>query len=676
MLLELTITNFAIIDQLRLSFGPHLDVFTGETGAGKSIIVDAISALVGERMTSDVVRAGSERAVVEGIFDVTPLLARRHDSAALRAVSDGEDGAREDANEAETLPDLLLELDIEPEDGALILTREILQSGRGIARINRRTVPLSSLQRLARFLVDIHGQSAHLALLRPEQHVFYLDRYANTEDLQAQVANLVTQWRATRREIERLRRDEREIERRIELLRYQVDEITAAQLRVGELDELEAERRRLANAERLGELCVTVYGVLSGDSENDSPGALDLLATAQSGLAELLRLDDTLREQAAPLDQALYLLQDVASTVRSYQDEVAADPQRQAEVEERLDLIAKLRRKYGATIEEILEYAESAGRELDELMHREERATELQARDEELRTRIGALATQLSQRRVAAGERLAAAMERELDDLNMQRARFQVHITQQEDPNGVPARLDLRDNNSTPGFSPRPASVGTLHATSAGGEALTSSPSPRRTRGSGGGGETPRNVTQATQEHDAAQAAQTYYACTPTGIDRVEFLIAPNLGEPLKPLARIASGGETSRLMLALKTILSRADIVPLLIFDEIDSGISGRSGQVVGEKLWQLGQTHQVLCVTHLPQIAALGDEHYRVAKVLEGNRTMTRVEPLAEDERVVELSQMLGGANTAAARANARDLLHRASEWKAGSSAASHLA
>lgn len=636
MLIEISISDFAIIDSLRLGFGPHLNVFTGETGAGKSILVDAISALLGERVSSDTVRAGCERAVIEGVFDVAHLLTpvvedgRARQSREEGATGGATDGAAPDGvhntgeGGGETLADVLAEIGIEPEDGALILSREIT-AGRGIARINRRAVPVSALQRVARFLVDIHGQSAHLELLRPEQHVYYLDRYAGTVETRLRVAALVAEWRANRRELERLRRDERELERRVELLRYQVDEIEAARLRPGELEELETERRRLGNAERLGTLSVTIHDALAGDADADAAGAMDLAAGAQRALHELLRLDDTLREQEDTLEQALALLQDVAATLRSYQDEVAADPERQAEVEERLDLIAKLRRKYGATIEEILAYAATAARELDELTHREERAAELAAREEALKERIGALAGELSRRRVEAAGRLAQAMERQLDDLNMRKARFEVRVARQPDVDGVPADLSEK------------------HAS----------------RGKG-----------ATTEADGNAGGR--YAFTATGIDRVEFLIAPNPGEPLKPLARIASGGETSRLMLALKTILARADVVPVLIFDEIDAGISGRSGQVVGEKLWELGRTHQVLCVTHLPQIAAMGDRHYRVAKAASDGRTTTQVAEPPRGERVIELSQMLGGASTAAARANAAELLERADHWKE----ATHLA
>jgi DNA repair protein RecN (Recombination protein N) len=608
MLIELTISNFAIIDHLRLPFGAHLNVFTGETGAGKSIIVDAIAALVGERTTAEVVRAGSERASVEGVFDVATLVRanRRATTLDTRRQREGDTPRLDEGeSEAETLADLLAELGIEVEDGTLILLREISRSGRGITRINGRAVPLSALQRIAAHLIDIHGQMAHLAILRPEQHIYYLDRYASTVDLRRQVAELVGVWRGVRREYDRLQRDEREIERRIELLKYQVEEIAAARLQPGELDELERERRMLTNAERLTELCAVAHAALAGEDEGESGGALDALANAQRALSDLLRLEDSLREQANTLEQTLFLAQDVALAVRSYQEEVAADPERLAEVEERLDLIAKLRRKYGATIEDMLTFAEEASAELEELSHREERAASLLGEEQRLRERIGAAAGQLSLRRQQAAAQLSAAMERELDDLNMQRARFQVQITQQVSPEG---------------------------AVVAGAEGI----------------------------------ARGTYAFTATGIDRVEFVIAPNPGEPFKPLARIASGGETSRLMLALKTILSLADAVPILIFDEIDAGISGRSGQVVGEKLWQLGQSHQVLCVTHLAQIAAIGDAHFHVSKAVQGDRTTTRVRQLTTRERVEEISQMLGGASTRAAQANASDLIQRAQEWQ----------
>jgi DNA repair protein RecN (Recombination protein N) len=619
MLLELSIENFAIVDRLRLRPGPHFNTLTGETGAGKSILIDAVSALVGERVGADAVRAGAERALIEGIFDVSALLApaiqangrqpdrRVGSDDGQIAPGEPEDGA------GKSLSATLGELGIEPEEGVLILAREVAQGGRSTARINGRAVPVSVLQRVAAVLIDIHGQGAHLALLRPEQHIFYLDRFAGCVPLREEVGTLVTRWRAVRRELDTLQRDERELARRAELLRFQAEEIAAARLQAGELEALEREQRMLANAERLGELCVAIHGALAGDDAGEEHAALDLLAGARRALDELLRLDPTLTEQATALDEAMFRLEDVAAGVRSYQDEIAADPARLAEVEERLDLIARLRRKYGTTVEEVIAYGASAGEELDRLTHREERTAQLQEQEGQLREEIGVRAARLSRARQEAAAALARAMERELEDLHMTRARFQVEIRHKPDAAGVPARLE---------GTPRPRA--------------------------------------------GAPASAERYAFGPLGIDQVEFLIAPNLGEPFKPLARIASGGETSRLMLAIKSILSTADAVPILIFDEIDAGISGRAGQVVGAKLWRLARGHQVICVTHLPQIAALGDSHFRVAKQVTGERTTTVVEALSGPARVAEIGQLLGGTASRAASANAADLLARSADWK----------
>ncbi len=627
MLLELSITDFAIIDQLRVRLDEHLNVFTGETGAGKSILVDAVSALIGARVGADAVRSATERALVEGVFDVSAQLAvgtadgRRQVALAAHGPSPQHNGRDTLDTESPGLADILYELGLEAEDGLLILTREISHSGRSLARVNGQAVPISALQRIASTLIDLHGQSAHLTLLRVDQHVYYLDRFANTVTLREQVADAVARWRAIRREIASLERDEREIERRVALLQFQVDEIAAARLQPGELDALERERRVLANAERLGLLANQVHAALAGEDGSDAPAVYELLSGARRALDELIRLDPRLTDQAAALDESFFKLEDVAASVRAYQDDVAADPARLAAVEERLDVLARLRRKYGATVEDILAYHEEAAAELEQLVHREERVAELKQRDEELRAHTGQLAARLSLLRRAAATELARAMERELDALSMKRARFMVDIQHELDPDGVPLPPEARLEASSDADSP-----------------------PER------------------------------YACGPSGVDRVEFLIAPNQGGPFKPLVRIASGGETSRLMLALRSILSSADEVPSLIFDEIDAGISGRVGQVVGEKLWRLGRSHQVICVTHLPQIAALGDAHYSVAKRLSQGRTTTQVTALTPDARVAELAQMLGGAPSAASRANAAELLQRGEQWKQGYAARMH--
>jgi DNA repair protein RecN (Recombination protein N) len=611
MLIELTITNFAIIDALRLTLEPDFNVFTGETGAGKSIILDAISALVGERVGAEVVRAGADKAVIEGLFDVSVAAPAPEEAHGERFSDDSGQAGDEGREEEETIASILNTYGVEPESGMLILTREIGANGRSVARVAGRAVPVAVLQRLAAHLVDIHGQGDHLTLLRPAQHLFFLDRYANTVELRGEVALLVSQLRAAQRDLARLEKDDQEFERRLDLLRFQVDEIAAARPTPGELDSLEQERRRLASVERLGELASVAHTALAGDEAGEAPGAVELLTTAQRALGDLLRLDSTLASDAESLAQAVALAEDVAASVRAYQDELIVDPQRQAEVEERWDLLARLRRKYGATIEEVLAYGASAAEELNTFTRREERASELRALETALLAQIGEMAGLLSARRQAAGARLAQALERELDQLNMRKARFEIAITQTVDPGGAPV----------------------VHASR------------------------PRSAKLAIPDGR--------YAFSSNGIDGVEFRIAPNPGEPFKPLAKTASGGETSRLMLALRTVLARADAVPVLIFDEIDAGISGKTGHAVGEKLWELARTHQILCVTHLPQIAAFGDAHFSVAKEVDDLRTRTTVTRLSGEQRVEELSQALG-ARSAAARANASETLQRAEAWK----------
>jgi DNA repair protein RecN (Recombination protein N) len=625
MLLELSIKDFAIIDSLRLQLSRMFNVFTGETGAGKSIIIDAVNALLGGKIGAEFVRAGAERASVEGIFSIDPLPPVTSDWQVLETVAVSSNGSHSlieameqttqasqqsidnsSADAAVALASLLRQYDIEPEDGQLILTRDIFRSGRTVSRINGRTVSQQVLQQVASWLVDIHGQSEHMSLLRPEQHVNFLDRYAELLPLREQLAAKVSEWRSDRKTLLSLQQNEREQARRAEFLRFEIDEIESAKLQPGEIEELEQERKVLSNAERLRELCTFIYGTIKGSDlgGDDFKPALDQLRLAQRSLSELVRLDSSMQEYADSLSEALYRLEDVATGISSYEADIEDDPRRLAEIEDRLDLINKLKRKYGATIEEILAHATKSQAELESIVHRDEIIAQLQQKDSQLRREIGALAQQLSERRSEAAKLLSAAMEEQLNDLNMTRARFSVEIEQVPDENGVPASI-----NGEP---------------------------------------------------------EQCYACDLTGIDRVQFLIAPNPGEPFKPLTKIASGGETSRLMLALKTILATADATPTLIFDEIDAGISGRSGQVVGEKLWMLTANHQVIVVTHLPQIAAFADTHYNVNKQIFNDRTMTIVNELRPDQRVREIAHIMGGSVTENAMKSAEEMLARSFLWK----------
>ena len=632
MLLELTIKDFAIIDSLHLRLHRLFNVFTGETGAGKSIIIDAVNTLLGGKIGAEYVRAGCERATVEGVFSIDALPAIsdewtpvEDDEGAAYGGTNGASTVYEAFDQAEAshlqrlqvdaasadariaLAALLREYDITPEDGQLILSRDIFRSsGRTVARINGRALSQQVLQQVASWLVDIHGQSEHMSLLRPDQHVNFLDRYAELLPLRAELGTKVTEWRNARKTLQSLQQTERDQSRRAEFLRFEIDEIERAELRPGEIEELEEERKVLSNAEHLREHCELVYGAIKGADVggDDYKPAMDQLRIAQRSLGELARLDKNLQEYADNLAEAIYQLEDVAASISSYESDIEDDPRRLSEIEERLDQIARLKRKYGATIEEILERAAEDQAELDTITNRDEIIAKLQGQDSEYRREIGQIAQELSARRREAAQRLSVAMEEQLNDLNMRRARFSVEIEQVPDEQGIPASVK-----------------GQL---------------------------------------------EQYYACDLTGIDRVQFLIAPNPGEPFKPLTKIASGGETSRLMLALKTILTSADATPTLIFDEIDAGISGQSGQIVGAKLWMLTQNHQVICVTHLPQIAAFADTHYNVSKQIFDDRTITIVNELRPEQRVREIAHIMGGNVTEFSMKSAEEILARAYLWK----------
>ena len=553
MLVELTIRDFAIIDQLHLTLGPDFNVLTGETGAGKSIIVDAVSLLLGGRAPREVIRAGADSTLIEGVFIPSPSL------------------------QSELVP-LLMADGLEGDDpSTLILAREIRREGRNICRINGRAVTLSALATVGQRLVDIHGQSDHLSLLRVRQHIDFLDRYGDLWSLREDVATKVAALRQVRAHLLELMRDERELARRVDLLRYQVQEINNAGLEEGEEEDLKAERTRLANAERLLSLSEVAYETLESAQE-DHPSVSDLLGEATRALSQLVAFDSSLTGVLRTAEGLSYQLEDLVVTVRNYRDSLEYNPHRLAQVEERLRLIQGLQRKYRGSVTEILAFGQQATAEMEAITHSEERIEELRVREDMLLREIGELGAKLSLGRRRAANEFGSAVETELADLSMESARFAVSIEQREDNEG--AWVD--------------------------GKRL---------------------------------------AFDRTGIDHVEFLISPNVGEPLKPLTRVASGGETARLMLALKTVLSLADETPVLIFDEIDAGIGGRMGAVVGHKLWGLAVEHQVLCVTHLPQLAVFGEIHVRVVKKVVGQRTVTGVEPLDDDGRILELAAMLGG-------------------------------
>ncbi|MEN6522305.1 MAG: DNA repair protein RecN [Anaerolineaceae bacterium] len=558
MLKELRIQNFAIIQQLDLELSSGLTTFTGETGAGKSIILDAIEVLVGGKTDTTQIRAGEERALLEATFS----LQDRDGSSILEVL-----------NREELLDD--------PDE--MTIAREIRREGRSVARINGRSVSSTLLREIGGYLVDIHGQSEHLSLLNTRRHLELLDRYAGSEEAlsayQKEYHILLNQ----RRELAALRQNERDALQRSDLLRFQVQEIESARLQPDEEEPLRQERDRLANAETLAALAQESL-VLLDEGSDDVPALSDGLGQVVEKLTALARIDKTLAQYAATVRDMDEELADLIRNLRDYVDQIEYNPRRLEQVDDRLDLIQSLKRKYGATIQAVMAFGVDAKNKLELIETAGERIAELEEQELAQVQKLAERAVMLSQSRKAAIQQMQASIETELNDLSMAGARFQVEVSYEE--------------NESHGLT------------------------------------MPDGKTLKFDEN---------------GIDQVQFLIAPNPGEGLKPMVKIASGGETSRLMLALKNVLVKADSVPTLIFDEIDQGISGRVGSMVGEKLWRLGRQHQVFCVTHLPQLAAFGDQHYSVRKEVDEGRTTTRVDILDDASRKMELALLLGNTSEA---------------------------
>jgi len=575
MLTELHINNFAIIDKLDLRFGPGLIILTGETGAGKSIILDAVVMLIGGKADTTFVRTDSDAAFVEGVFQLK-------------------------GPEREAVHEILQREELMDDPDYVVLMREVRKGGRSVARINGRTVGVSLLKEIGSLVVDIHGQAEHLSLLDSRSHLGLLDRFA-------EVARPLSDYRQTyhgllnlRHELNELRKAQADANRRTEVLTYQAEEIEAARLKPGEDEELRKERDRLANAEALAQNAQEAIAVLEEGSP-DTPAATDLVGQAAQALAALAKIDSAQNELANQAELLLDTMADVIHTLRDYLEEIEFNPKRLDEVEERLDLIHSLTRKYGGNIPAVIAYGQDARKQLETITGAADRIDELELQEAKSLDKLAKQGLVLSEKRKSSAVSMAKGIETELGDLKMSSAKFKVDFQTKPDPNGAPLQ-------------------------------------------------------------DGARVAFDQ-----NGFDKVEFLIAPNPGEGLKPLVKIASGGETSRLMLGLKNVLARADEVPSLIFDEIDQGIGGRVGMVVGQKLWNLSRTHQVFCVTHLPQLAVFGDEHYQVQKLIQANRTLTRVERLDGEPRLLELSQMLGEVGEGTLR-SAHELLQVARQMIKG--------
>jgi DNA repair protein RecN (Recombination protein N) len=552
MLRELRIKNFAVIESVTVPFTPGLNVLTGETGAGKSMLIDALLLVRGARAQSDVIRADADTATVEAVFGVD-----RHAGAAS----------------------VLAEAGLATDDGEIVIRRELSRSGRHRAFLNDSPVTVGLLERLGDELVEVHGQHEHQRLLQAPVQLALLDRFADAEERAERVAALFDKYGAARDDVERTRAAARDRAQREDLLRFQVSELQAARLRAGEEDELRVERKRVQHAERFLSGLAEVTTLL----DDDAHSAQARLARAARILADLGRVDPAFAAPVDTLESARVHVEDALATVRALRDGVVAEPGRVEAIDDRLDALARLKRKYGDTEEAMIRFAADAAEELDRLARHEEVLAGQERALADVRAELGAAADALSETRRTAASRLAGQVEKQMRALGMERAVFQIAV-----------------------------------------EALG------------------------------------FETMSARGVDRVEFRLSTNPGEDVKPLARVASGGELSRTMLALKAVLAKADRVPTMIFDEVDAGIGGSVATAVAQTLAAAAEGRQVLCVTHLAPIAALAYHHLRVAKSVRAGRTRVATTPLTGDERVGEVARMLGGdAASSTALGHARALL-----------------
>lgn len=553
MLEHLHIRNVALIKESEISFGDGLNILTGETGAGKSMIIDSLQFALGGRAGKDFLRHGEKQAVVEALFSV----------------------------QSQALTEKLAENGIAPEeDGTLLITRTLSEAGKSVCRINGSTVTVGMLKEIAEDMIDIYGQHEHQSLLNPVKHIRLLDRFcgAGFGEAMEEYKNSRQRLKDLEKQLAILIGDESQREQRMDMLLFQKEEIEAAELREGEEDALLEQKKRLSSMERLirltGESITLLY-----DGDDRAPSACDQLGDALAKLQEAAEYDAALSPLADALADGYAAVEDCARELKREAEKQEADPEELERIEERLQLFYKLKRKYGGSIEAVLEFYEKAVQELEFLSNSSEKAAELSAEKAEEEKRLSALAETLTARRRATAEQVEEQIETALHDMEMKHARFHIQIEEKADWGA-------------------------------------------------------------------------------DGKDKVEFLISANAGEPLKPLAKIASGGEMSRVMLALKTVLVDADEIGTFIFDEIDTGVSGRTARRVGEKMRFLGGKRQLLCITHLPQIAAMADNHFLIEKESDAGETVTRVTALDEEGAVREVARLMNDV-TETTLAAARELL-----------------
>ncbi|WP_394137363.1 DNA repair protein RecN [Cytobacillus oceanisediminis] len=560
MLNEISIRNFAIIEALSVSFEKGLTVLTGETGAGKSIIIDAIHLLVGGRGSAEFVRHGEDKAEIEGLFQLDDP---KH--PCYRKTS---------------------EFGIEIEDGMVVLRRDISKSGKSVCRVNGKLVTISTLREIGSTLIDIHGQHEHQELMDETMHLSLLDQFGGNKisNALAEYQRVYKSYESTLKKLKNLSENEQQMAHRLDLIQFQVDEIQSAQLKINEDEELFEERRKLSNFERIYDSLQSGYNGLQGEQKG-----LDWIGMVMGHLQDAAELDPAYKEIAENVSNSFYMLEDAARLLRNEMDFMEYDPQRLNEIEDRLNEINGLKRKYGKTVEEVLEYAAKIEEEIETLQNKETHIDKLQKEVAGLKKDLLVEAEELSQLRKKAALQLTKLIHKELKELYMEKTVFEVR------------------------FSSEPDSF------------------------------------------------------LKNGIDRAEFYISTNPGEPVKPLSKIASGGELSRIMLALKSIFSKHQGVTSIIFDEVDTGVSGRVAQAIAEKIHHVSVNSQVLCISHLPQVAAMADTHLFIAKNIKDGRTKTTVKPLTDNEKIKEIGRMISGVEiTDLTKEHAKELLQLANQLK----------
>jgi DNA repair protein RecN (Recombination protein N) len=556
LLSELTIRNFAIIESLSVSFQKGLTVLTGETGAGKSIIIDAVHLLVGGRGSAEFVRHGEEKAEIEGLFFI--------------------DGSQHPVLEKAK------EFGIEVEDGMIVLRRDISRSGKSVCRVNGKLVTIALLREVGSALIDIHGQHEHQELMDETKHISLLDQFGSEEIFPAvlEYQNVYRDYEQKLKKLRSLSENEQQMAHRLDLIQFQYEEIQNAQLKINEDEELAEEKRKLNNFEKVFESVQSSYTAINGDQRG-----LDWIGLAMENLETAAELDPAYKELHESVANSFYLLEDAARSLRNELDVLEYDPQRLNEIEDRLNEINQLKRKYGKTIEEILEYSAKIEEEIETLQNKEVHIGQMEKELASLKKDLQLEAANLNKARKKWAKKLTGLIHRELKELYMEKTVFEVKIETDEDH------------------------------------------------------------------------------FLKNGADQVEFYISTNPGEPLKPLSKVASGGELSRIMLALKSIFSKHQGVTSIIFDEVDTGVSGRVAQAIAEKIYKVAMNSQVLCISHLPQVAAMADTHLYIAKKIKGGRTKTSVTPLTESDKVHEIGRMISGVEiTDLTRQHAEELLQLA--------------